>query len=777
LLTGLIIWIFGANVIWMLLDKTPPPWDMSAHMHIAFKYWNAMNTGDRWWENVLNVEPFYPPLFHLVLVPFIVLFDFSPDAAVIVNTLVLIAIVGFTYGIGSTLMGRRAGLIAAFFIPCYPVLVFASRQALIDPLLTAAVAAAYYFYFKSENLESTRWSLGFSLAFALGMIVKWTFLFFLLPVVLVGLFAGNESPRSRWPLQALFYAGMILATLGIPFLLYLLNDGRILALGIEMVLIGLLVGSVPRIGISPRKIFNLLMLTCVCLMICFPWYAHNLVSLTTGGMKSNLSGIREGDPVAGFARWWFYPQVMRLYTGVLLVIPFLAGLGLATFKGRVRNLLLVSWIVVPYLILTLIINKDTRYIMPVLPAMAVLSAAAIEWIRRAAIRRFAIRALVGVGVVTFLFTGFFPKTTATSSNPLVQGTGWVLGYWYPPFPDVWPIDRILDDILADARVKPGQWVTVRTLTNHRYFQRGLFRNSAEARNLPIEVKSVKRNLGEMTDYFITKNEGVGPAFIAANINSKKERLLYDPALQQTFSLFKSYPLPDDTVGLVLKRNVQPAKELEGIDNLGRVGLKFIEALRHYPIFGISDSQNLTVSIVPGENPEDLYSGRYRQIRISADWVVVNKVRVRGFEVVFENIQINPYDLFVNGKLILMALDRLVPRGTIWFEDLEELAFRAMKGKGTAQLTGRGDRLELTAHYLSGPVDVNARVVLGIQFAPGREILPVADTLEIGPFRIPRIFYRRWVDRPVALVPTSGWPLYTDIRELRILPRRLEINPP
>ena len=99
----------------------------------------------------------------------------------------------------------------------------------------------------------------------------------------------------------------------------------------------------------------------------------------------------------------------------------------------------------------------------------------------------------------------------------------------------------MDDIVKEKKPKNGGHVFVRTLTNFGHFQRGAFRDFAAFRGLPIVMKGVKRNVGEFTDFFITKSGDFSQQSLNA-INSRKV-LLNDPALTKTFKLLKSYPLP------------------------------------------------------------------------------------------------------------------------------------------------------------------------------------------------------------------------------------------
>ena len=56
------------------------------------------------------------------------------------------------------------------------------------------------------------------------------------------------------------------------------------------------------------------------------------------------------------------------------------------------------------------------------------------------------------------------------------------------------------------------------------------------------------------------------------------------------------------------------------------------------------------------------------------------------------------------------------------------------------------------------------------------VRPVVESIKLGPFDIPRVFFRRITDAKIILTPTPGWPLETNIQTLQVHPRKLQINP-
>ncbi len=772
LLCSIILWVWGSNAIWMVLDIRPPAWDQGGHLRYTFHYWQVLTSGaENWWVELLNVEPFYPPFFHLSMVLFSSVFGFTLDTAIIANSFYLTVCILSIYGIGKHLFNRSVGLIAGFLIACYPYMVNMSREYLISVMLTTAVTLAYYLFFKSENFEDRAFSLFFSIIYACGLMIKWTFLIYTLPAVLSGLFYGSLSPRKRLK-QCLYYMGMIFSLLVLPFFIFVSGEIKWLFLLVELILIGTLVKKYSIELLSPQKLLNLIFLTSISVLICFPWYAHNLVNISKGMFKFGFPSIvLKGDMNWDLPIWGFYLEMMERQMGMPLLLLMVFAFIFLLFSNGSFNRTIFSWAIFPVIIFTFINNKAARYTMPALPAMALISSLALTQIQSIPWRK-GLYALTGIiGLTTSLYVGF-----GAGSIPLPVLGGKLFGSNNSPVTQIWPIDKILNDIIDDADLNPGEYLTVRTLTNHMYFQRGGFRNITEIQGLPVTIKSVKRNVGEMTDYFITKTGDFGlHAF--KDINPKLTRLLNNLALTKTFTTFKIYPLPDGSNGLILKKDIQPATDLPGVNNLEEIGKQFITAFKQYPIYGTKDAVNPKISIIPTENPQDIFLGRYKQIKFEADSVISNKIKIDDFELTFDNIQINIYDLILNNKLILFDLGRLTPKGTLHFDSLEHEAYKAMKGKGEVNIKGFDDSILIRASYIlpQGQI-VEGSTQIKLLFSSGKSIKPIVEFLKIGPFDLPSILFRRITDKEIILTSTPGWPLEMNIQSIQVHPHKLQINP-
>ena len=107
-------------------------------------------------------------------------------------------------------------------------------------------------------------------------------------------------------------AKVLMVIIIIPFFIYTLGTYRWIPLILELILILALIKSFPFASITIQKIINLLSLTCISVLICFPWYAHNLINILIGMSKFAFSGA---DPELGVVSWNYYLKIMNTQMG------------------------------------------------------------------------------------------------------------------------------------------------------------------------------------------------------------------------------------------------------------------------------------------------------------------------------------------------------------------------------------------------------------------------------------------------------------------------------
>jgi hypothetical protein len=106
------------------------------------------------------------------------------------------------------------------------------------------------------------------------------------------------------------------------------------------------------------------------------WYLPNLQIVLARLTHFVARGVKEGDPTVYTAQGWFYYiEKLDVGMGMLYFILFIASL-LWILHRRMFDkqvLALLFAIAIPYLILTALSSKNDRYIVPVLPFVALIT--------------------------------------------------------------------------------------------------------------------------------------------------------------------------------------------------------------------------------------------------------------------------------------------------------------------------------------------------------------------------------------------------------------------
>ena len=343
-----LIWLSGiiCDRVWFALDHSVPAWDQADYLNGALNYWSALQNpqwfnGD-WWRSFWLISTKIPPLHYLLTAPVINIWGTSADAASLVmifyNALLLISV----YGLGLALFNINVGLWAAGLCQVLPGLYYYRLEFLLDYPLTAIVTFSFYLLtlWKVRKEKSWPLAIAFGLSFGLSLLLKQTALFFLfIPIIWV------------------FFA--------------CLKDRQWL------------------------RVTQLITAFFASLVIFFPWYRTNWLLILTSGKRATVdSAIAEGDPALNsLDAWTYYLKILPyLLSWHILIIPlviFLLYLISRFFSPSPHLPISLSpqfftnakWLVIyllgGYLLSSLNINKDARYILPLLPVLALIIAIAL----------------------------------------------------------------------------------------------------------------------------------------------------------------------------------------------------------------------------------------------------------------------------------------------------------------------------------------------------------------------------------------------------------------
>ncbi|MGL5197214.1 MAG: ArnT family glycosyltransferase, partial [Chroococcales cyanobacterium] len=370
------LWLLGAlgDRLWFALDRSIPSWDQADYLTGALNYWQALQTpqwfsGD-WWRSLWLLSSKMPPGTYIVTAFFHNLFGIEADHATLVYLLFSAILLPSVYGLGRLLFNPKIGVWAAALCLMFPGLYHARLDFLLDFPLTALVTFSLYsltlwkvtetleveswpspnsprhkisFFLRSPSCQSWFWAVVLGLSVGLSLVIKQTALFFLItPIVWVIVTTIRDRSWMRF---------------------------------LQLMVAAFLTG-----------------------LVMYPWYGTNWLLVFTGSKRAAIdAAIAEGDPaihtlpawtfygkqlphhvswpfllvpVAGFLFYWWHSRGDRTSS------PVTAELQNPVWRNNFKSpfkWLAIFW-VGSYVLFSLILNKDFRYVLPYLPVVALVLA-------------------------------------------------------------------------------------------------------------------------------------------------------------------------------------------------------------------------------------------------------------------------------------------------------------------------------------------------------------------------------------------------------------------
>jgi hypothetical protein len=212
-------------------------------------------------------------------------------------------------------------------------------------------------------------------------------------------------------------------------------------------------------------------------IVALPWYVNSFDALvhkaTTEAFGSDPA--QEGDPTRVIdSLWWYWGAVKDALILRPLLLPTI--LGLAAFAVRVRSWAGWSFLLgslVPALVFFVLIpNKDGRFVVPLLPIVAIMTAAGIRSVPWKAVRAVVWAFILVAGVYQFYAISFAWPVPIRHF------------YTHAPARPDWKVNDILTAISALPSSTP---LRVAVLPDDPDFEQNLFQLDAAIRSLPLEV--------------------------------------------------------------------------------------------------------------------------------------------------------------------------------------------------------------------------------------------------------------------------------------------------
>lgn len=529
-----LIWLTGAiaDRLWFALDRSVPAWDQAEYLTGSLTYWYALQhpqiLSGEWWASLWALSSKVPPLTYIITAAFLNLFGAGPDPATLINLLFSAILQAAVCGLGANLFNRQVGLWAAGLCLLFPGLYLVRLDFLLDYPLTAVVALSFYGLTVWRDVGTALtpraqrrgwlWASGFGVCFGLALLVKQTALFFLLvPVLWVGV--GNLWQR-RW--------------------------GRVAQLAWSLLL---------------------------SLLVCGPWYRTNWLLILTGGKRATVdAAIAEGDPpLHSLDAWTFYwKDLPYAVSWPLLLVP-VVGLLLYWFRSAKQEKeksglkwLAVFW-VGAYLLCSLNINKDSRYVLPYLPVLSLLLAYGLtHYPRRWG--KYVRWGTAGTAVLLMFLNlwpvgGIFAHRLTQFFSPRAQHHAY-LG-------SEWPHRQVIAEIIQtqpylDSTL--GVLPSTPTINQHNLNYYGALANfQVYGRQVGVNLKQVPQDVRSLS-WFLTKTGDQGSV-------PKEAQTATVSAVEggSDFQLQKTWPLPDGSTLKLYRRKVPPVEVLSVENKQGNSG--------------------------------------------------------------------------------------------------------------------------------------------------------------------------------------------------------------
>jgi 4-amino-4-deoxy-L-arabinose transferase-like glycosyltransferase len=572
------------NLLWRMSNELVYSMDRMFHQVTSLAYYDILreSVNLRTLFSALTWSDYYPPLVHLTVTAFYKLFGVSMDVAALSNSLYLVLFLLAVYGIGKRLGGPWLGLLSAFVVSTFPIIFALSRYLYIDYALTAMVAVNIYLLLRSERFEHKGSSLLYGVTLGLGMLIKWTFIVFVAPPLLVVLVspgvaaaAWHAMRPSTWNWRRLLLACLL--GLGLTALWFLpnLQATADLPLGYTLVpLSWLLWMAAWYFVLSPSdRGPNLLGALGLGLNVASGWYLTKINFM--GAFWLNAYGKATGRSwgFAGYLDYLVHEQLSPFYVVILAVA--VAGLVWSRWRRTrswremftlgVDGWALVLWAAVPYVVFSSQVSIiHSRYIMALLPPLGI---AISLWLIR--VRPAWLRTILLIGVVAGALVQFFVLSFDTFSNipskVPVFAEGEML-QWPDSGPtdsDYWLVPDILQYIEEHRDTDPAQLgVLVNQFqVNSKHFIYLVYTDYPhihvqELATMGWEIPAYPR-LFE-TDFVVTIDPT--PDYDRRpDTEATIERLLTSPddTFHRAFDLVQTYPFPDGRRLLLYQRRLAP----------------------------------------------------------------------------------------------------------------------------------------------------------------------------------------------------------------------------
>ncbi len=385
------------NYIWLKADQTLVNNITPEHLTSSLTFYRLLITKEesiiKKVENIFYLFnkdcdwflAIWPRFVYLVTAGFRPIFGHSILAVKFsTSSFYFIILIVSVYFLGHYYRNAKTGCLASFIVSMYPGIFGMSREYTLDLPLVAMVSLCAFFLLKTDKFRRSRYSLIFSLFFVIGILTKLQIIFFITPLMIYCLGSGIRKDMI---------------------------DKQ---------------GS----SLTKKRIVNFLLSIFIVFLISGVWWysfwRHDTYE-TFRGYLTSFSSVYTGKPVGlvrneqtrllfnrgkltisllGVYDCVYYLDKILLYTTPIMSIGAVFSVFYLSKSKRLPKEVLI-WIIISYFIISVLIPKDSRYVLPTFPAIALLTAYGVEELKKGFIKRWIIFLIVAVGIGQYFAYSYF----------------------------------------------------------------------------------------------------------------------------------------------------------------------------------------------------------------------------------------------------------------------------------------------------------------------------------------------------------------------------------
>ena len=569
----LLLWgsVTIADRLWFLADRSAPAWDQADYLNGSLTYLRGLQHPEwgsgEWWTQFWQLRSKIPPLTYISAALVQMSMGTGPDAAALVLSGFSLVLLVSVYAIGALLCSPQIGLWAAGLVVVLPGLYRFRLDFLLDyplaAMVTASFAALTWWRSTDPVLRATRARQSDlkSRSFQ--------------PVAATPQSSTTPKPSERSP-QAIFNEWLTAMGFGLSLgLAFLTKQPALFFLAVPIAWLAL-------VALAKQKWGRLAQLTAalaVSLLVWGPWYRANWLLMLTAGKRATIdSAAIEGDPPLNtLAAWTFYiTHIPRFISWPLLLVP-LAGLvayaigRLVTGQSLAERVLAdkrIGWretrwlglfLVGGYVLSSLNVNKDARYILPLLPVIAVGLAAGLIALGQKGWGQRVRWATVVMGGLLAIF----------NMVPLGIDPGIGLGWSHQPYtgPE-WPHKAAMDTIVQTEpylQATVGVLPSTSSINQHNISYFGALRNwQVYGRQVGTKAENLRQD-GRSLNWFLTL---AGDPGSVPDTQAEMQEIVEEGG---AFELQESWELPENEGVLKLYRQTEPPVTVERLTGAALTG--------------------------------------------------------------------------------------------------------------------------------------------------------------------------------------------------------------